>query len=160
MMRYFIWMAMALAAFTSSAHAEGQGQRLQAYLWIEDVACMGDGGDNSELRIQASYYDSNRNRIDMPLFVQYSPTSQYPWAFSINRPTCDGLRVQVDRLHGQLLPVDVLRVPGHSIREVTYPCGPANHMTGDRGTCTKDVPVDTVYIQYELNGQLFTSWAE
>ena len=150
-----------LGAFTALAHAENQGSRFHANLWIDDVACMGNGQEQSALRVQARYFDSSQNQIpNLPMFVQYSPNPEYPWAFAVTRAACEQLVARVNRLSGKLVPVDAIRVLGKSTRTATYPCGPANHMTGDRGTCTRTVPVNTVYVQYDLDGLLFTSWAE
>lgn len=161
MIRALIAMTVACAAITSGTHAEDRASRTSAFLWIENVECIGDvGGDGWELRIQASYYDSNQNRLHMPIFVQYSPSPQSPWAFSINRSTCTNLRRQLGHLSEQLIPVDILRVEGQGVRRTRTPCGLRNPRTGESPTCARTEPVDTVYIQHEVNGLLFTSWAQ
>ncbi len=136
---------------------EAREASFQAYLWANDVACMGDGGDRSELRIQARYYSHDRKQIYvMPQFVKYAPNPSFPYGHAIRRSTCEILKNKIDRINGQLIPITGVRGTGKTGQTVEYPCGPAHPKTGDRGTCRGRTSVDTVNVRFHLNGHLFS----
>lgn len=154
MKKLVLGMAVALAS------AQARAAETQGYLWIDWVFCTGDGFGNTSLQVQAQYFDSKRQPLGFPIFAQYSPDERSPWAFSIDPVLCDRMRPEIEAFKGRLLPRVFHSETSAGSHTVTYPCGPMNHMSGDRGTCGKTVGDLRTYVQYRLNKYLFSSWAQ
>ena len=158
-------LLLGLIALSFGADAEAFETRAleRGFLHIVEATCFRNFANDgkAEFKIKASYYDADRNRLsNLPMFIQYSPDPRHPWAFAINHEQCDSLFDHIREMRNYLIPISMKKIERTSSRTVDYECGPLNRRTGDRGRCTRTIPLDTVYIQYYLDDLLFTSYAE